>query len=325
VKTVHLGERPYLCPYCEKTYPKIYDLKNHIRSHTGERPFKCPDCGKDFAHKVVWKRHMNLHEVKNKKKAEKTRLEGSTEPSEENNQILQMACEENGELTVEVENSVGFTHVRHDVYETQWRRVELYASDHPNQRSEDVDVISDGTENVGDGNGPSLDQIHPKFRFIRKENVYSPSTVSVYSNGTTELSCRNDPPQTAGPAGATPRLPPAFDSSAPQTEFRFPQPFMQRPSFQASQDSHGPTSSTWSRPISPSNSQLSLPKLKSTPQPHILQLPTHTPYTHPFNYHLCPSFLPTFGGPAEDANNQINASAIAYPSFVNKSSHVSTL
>jgi hypothetical protein len=38
------------CHLCDKRFPKLYDLKRHIRSHTGEKPFVCDvlGCNKGF-------------------------------------------------------------------------------------------------------------------------------------------------------------------------------------------------------------------------------------------------------------------------------------
>jgi len=36
----HSGERPYGCPYCEKSFAMKETLKKHTWTHTGERPAK---------------------------------------------------------------------------------------------------------------------------------------------------------------------------------------------------------------------------------------------------------------------------------------------
>lgn len=37
--TIHTGEKPHQCPYCDKSFRKSDVLVKHKRTHTGEKPF----------------------------------------------------------------------------------------------------------------------------------------------------------------------------------------------------------------------------------------------------------------------------------------------
>ncbi|XP_056648433.1 gastrula zinc finger protein XlCGF26.1-like [Diorhabda sublineata] len=54
----HSGERPFLCPYCNKGLKSSYALKLHIRQHTNEKPFTCEFCNKAFAQKISLLAHL---------------------------------------------------------------------------------------------------------------------------------------------------------------------------------------------------------------------------------------------------------------------------
>ncbi|RXG72741.1 Zinc finger protein [Armadillidium vulgare] len=53
--------RKHTCMFCNKTFSKNFDLRQHIRSHTGEKPFQCIVCGRAFAQKSNVKKHMITH------------------------------------------------------------------------------------------------------------------------------------------------------------------------------------------------------------------------------------------------------------------------
>ena len=56
-----------LIPGCGKIFEKKWNFKDHIRMHMGEKPYKCSQCPKSFTQKGNLAKHMRQHEYDNLK------------------------------------------------------------------------------------------------------------------------------------------------------------------------------------------------------------------------------------------------------------------
>ncbi|XP_026133383.1 zinc finger protein 333-like [Carassius auratus] len=54
-------EKRFSCSYCEKSFSRFGQLKEHLRSHTGEKPFACAQCGRSFTKHCNLIRHAVVH------------------------------------------------------------------------------------------------------------------------------------------------------------------------------------------------------------------------------------------------------------------------
>ncbi|XP_016320263.1 zinc finger protein 880 [Sinocyclocheilus anshuiensis] len=54
-------EKRFSCSYCEKSFSRFSQLKEHLRCHTGEKPFACAQCGRSFTKHCNLTRHAVVH------------------------------------------------------------------------------------------------------------------------------------------------------------------------------------------------------------------------------------------------------------------------
>lgn len=59
--TSGIGEKRFSCTYCDKSFMRFSQLKEHLRSHTGEKPFSCLQCGRSFTKQCNLIRHAVVH------------------------------------------------------------------------------------------------------------------------------------------------------------------------------------------------------------------------------------------------------------------------
>ena len=61
---IKLKSGNFECPYCQKTFPRLSNIQDHINIHTGEKPHECPHCDQTFAQRNARFAHIeNEHKV----------------------------------------------------------------------------------------------------------------------------------------------------------------------------------------------------------------------------------------------------------------------
>ena len=56
-----LGEKPYTCVSCRKSFVSSGVLKAHIRTHNGAKDYRCHLCNSSFTTNGSMRRHMSTH------------------------------------------------------------------------------------------------------------------------------------------------------------------------------------------------------------------------------------------------------------------------
>merc|ERR1712059_161663 len=61
IKSVHLQEKPFQCPQCEKAFACQNYLTEHRKIHSSDNRFRCSLCERNFSSNKVLKRHFRVH------------------------------------------------------------------------------------------------------------------------------------------------------------------------------------------------------------------------------------------------------------------------
>ena len=59
-----LGERPFACSICDKSFNQKGALQIHMQKHTGEKPFSCDFCNAPFSQRGNLRAHIQVYMIK---------------------------------------------------------------------------------------------------------------------------------------------------------------------------------------------------------------------------------------------------------------------
>lgn len=55
------SQKLFICPVCNKGFPRLSQLEEHKSTHQTFKPFRCLECGKSFTQKTRLKTHQSVH------------------------------------------------------------------------------------------------------------------------------------------------------------------------------------------------------------------------------------------------------------------------
>lgn len=61
VEFYHLGQKPYICSACNKSFVSKQNLIEHQYIHSGVKPYKCTVCGQKFRQVSLLSLHKRTH------------------------------------------------------------------------------------------------------------------------------------------------------------------------------------------------------------------------------------------------------------------------
>ncbi|KAH6922017.1 hypothetical protein HPB50_007549 [Hyalomma asiaticum] len=58
---IHTNDRPFACPFCPMTCNQKNNLRSHMRRHTGDKPYRCQQCNMGFSWQSTYAKHVQQH------------------------------------------------------------------------------------------------------------------------------------------------------------------------------------------------------------------------------------------------------------------------
>ncbi|PRP80227.1 hypothetical protein PROFUN_12113 [Planoprotostelium fungivorum] len=141
------NEKPFVCPHCDKSFMRKYDMKVHMRIHTNERPYAChyAGCNKTFNRVSTLKEHeRNIHQKRRTEEEEETDSNRSTSGSPPHKQQRREEKHNHGVIQGAF-NLNGNTYILHEGH------ADILGPDHTLQHvhkdSVDAHVLAETSEN----------------------------------------------------------------------------------------------------------------------------------------------------------------------------------